>query len=94
MRYTEAEAFREANMEAFIKINYALEVKANHLITVEAMWRQRVLIHCPNGLTTKSERARAHGLTDRWERIRWAKDIVTNALRGSYDRTAAHAIGF
>ncbi len=94
MRYAQAEAFRETNMAAFIKINYALEVKANHEITVEAMWRQRGLIHCLNGLTAKAERARAHGLTDRWERIRRAKDTVTNALRGGYDRAAAHAIGF
>ena len=31
-------------------------------------------------------------MTDRWEGIRQAKDIVTNALRGGYDRAMAYVI--
>ena len=74
-------------MAAVFKITYAMEVKANHMVTYEAMWRG--LIHCLNGLM---ERALTRSLTDRWEGIRQAKDIFTNALRGRYDRATVHAI--
>ena len=92
LRHVQARSLTEENMGAVGKLSYAFEVKANHELTVEASLLQIGLFRCLEDLTEKAERARIRGHVERYDRVRRIRDMVTNALRGGFDRGTAHAL--